>query len=54
MCGTTSNYWFLSDSSSCLVFDDVSGWCGSKTGADDLWVLPKRGPVLLADLPLRA
>src|SRR6266849_2753989 len=40
MSRTTRNYWFLSDSSSYLVFDDVSGWYGSKTGADDLWVLP--------------
>ena len=45
MCTTTSNCWFLSDSSSYLVFEDVSGWYGSKTGADDLWLLPK--PILV-------
>ena len=41
MSGTTSNYWFLSVSSSYLAFEDVSGWYGSKMGATDLWVLPK-------------
>ena len=41
MCGTTSNYWFLADSSTCFSFEGVSGCYGSKTGADDLWVLPK-------------
>ncbi len=39
MCTTTSNYWFIFDTSLCLAFED--GWYGSKTGADDLWSLPK-------------
>jgi len=42
---TTSNFWYLSDSPTYLSFEDVSGWYGSKTGADDLWVLPKPMPV---------
>ena len=45
MSRTTSNYWFLSDSPAYLSFEDVSGWYGSKTGADDLWVVPKPVPV---------
>jgi|SRR5262252_326027 len=28
------------------VFQGVSEWCGSKSGADDLWVLPKPVQVL--------
>jgi hypothetical protein len=40
MPGPTSNYWFLPDSPTYLSFEDVSGWCGSKTGADDLWFYP--------------
>src|ERR1044071_5289630 len=35
-----SNYPFVSDTPPFFFFQDVSGWYGSKTGADDLWVLP--------------
>jgi hypothetical protein len=43
MCRKTSKYAFLADSRTYLSFEDVSGWYGSKTGAADLWVLPKPG-----------
>src|SRR5215813_14231551 len=46
LCETASKYRLLADSCSYLVFQDVSGWYGSKTGADDLWVQPKRVLVL--------
>ena len=35
------NYWFFFDGYTYLSFEDVSGCYESKTGADDLWVLPK-------------
>ena len=41
VCGTTSDCWFLSVSPSSRAFEDVSGCYGRKTGAGDLWVLPK-------------
>jgi len=39
-----SNCRFFSSSPTYVSFDDVSGWYGSRTGADDLWVLPKPEP----------
>src|SRR5215471_3918687 len=39
--GTTGNWCFVHRAAAYPVFQGVSGWCGSKTGADDLWVLPK-------------
>jgi hypothetical protein len=41
MSRTTSNCRFLRHGHMYLSFEDVSGWYGSRTGADDLWVLPK-------------
>jgi len=41
MCRTTSSYRLLRSGPTFFSFEDVSGWYGSKTGADDLWVLPK-------------
>lgn len=41
MSRTTSNYRFLSGGPSYLSFEDVSRCYGSRTGADDPWVLPK-------------
>ena len=39
-----SNCRFFSTSPTYVSFEDVSGWYGSRTGADDLWVLPKPEP----------
>jgi hypothetical protein len=44
MSRTLSNYRFFHSGPTYLSFENVSGWHGSRTGADDLWVLPK--PVL--------
>jgi hypothetical protein len=44
MSETISNCRFFSSSPTYLSFEDVSGWYGSRTGADDLWVLPKPEP----------
>ena len=41
MSRTISNYLLFLSGPTYLWFEDVSGWCGSRTGADDLWVLPK-------------
>jgi hypothetical protein len=45
MSGTTSNSRFFLDCRWFSLFEDASGWYGSKTGADDLWVLTKSLPV---------
>src|SRR5215467_8066522 len=39
--GTTGNWCFVHRAAGYPVFQGVSGWSASKTGADDLWVLPK-------------
>jgi hypothetical protein len=36
-----SNSRFFAAGPTYLAVQDVSGWYGSRTGADDLWVLPK-------------
>src|SRR5215471_8531417 len=38
---TTSNSCVIHRAAWFPILRDVLGWCGSKTGADDLWVLPK-------------
>ena len=45
LCRMPSKYAFLADTPTFLSFGDVSGWYGSKMGADALWVLPKPVPV---------
>src|SRR5260370_42202386 len=41
MSRTVSNCRFFRSGPTHLSFEDVSEWYGSRTGADDLWVLPK-------------
>ena len=43
MSGTASNHCFFRGGPTYISFAAVLGWYGSRTGADDLWVLPNVG-----------